>query len=80
MVNIAKTQTKVKFFTGREYLMIPREAMTTYAKKHQAVMRMMELGGIHAPYTLEVEKLMKNIRSANRKIEREGWYSTSIKG
>jgi hypothetical protein len=72
--------TKVTFTTADTTLLIPAPALSTYKSKHNAVARMMELGGIHAQYTDEVRKLMNRIRSANRKIERNGWYSMTVSG
>lgn len=72
--------TKVTFTTLNTTLLIPAEALSTYRSKHKAVDRMMELGGIQAPATQEVRKLMNRIRSASRKIERNGWHSLTVNG
>ena len=69
---------KVTFKTLNTTLSIPSEALATYRSKHNAVERMMKLGGIHATYTKEVHMLMNRIRNASRKIERNGWHSTTV--
>lgn len=56
---------------------IPREALSTYRSKYNAADRIKEIGGIFAKGT-EAEKLSARIRRANRKIEREGWYSRAV--
>lgn len=55
---------------------IPLPALNTYSRRDAAVMQLMALGGIDAPSTDETRKLIKTIRNAKRKIEREMWYST----
>ena len=56
---------------------VPREALSTYRSKHMAMDRLKEIGGINATGT-EAMKLSTRIRSANRKIERNGWYSCKV--
>ena len=56
---------------------VPREALSTYRSKHMAADRLKEIGGIYATGT-EAMKLSARIRSANRKIERNGWYSRTV--
>ena len=63
--------------TPRKF-MIEAAGIKTHAARDAAVLKMMELGGINAPNTPEVQKLMSKIRSAKRKIEKNGWYSTSV--
>lgn len=58
--------------------MIAAEGIKTHAARDAAVLKMMELGGISAPDTPEVQKLMSKIRSAKRKIEKNNWYSTPV--
>jgi hypothetical protein len=70
--------TKVTFKTLDTTLLIPSEALATYRSKHNAVERMMELGGIYATDTQEVRKLMSRIRNASQKIKRNGWHSTTV--
>lgn len=62
--------------TARQF-MVPVDGLKTHQARDAAGMKMMALGGIHAPDTLEVRKLMGTIQRAKRKIERKGWYSVS---
>lgn len=57
-------------------VLIPAEALTTYAKRDAALLKLMELGGIHAELTPEFVKIRSKMMSAKRKIERMGWFST----
>lgn len=63
--------------TPRQF-MIPLAGLKTHTARDAAVLKMLDLGGIHAPATAETNKLMSAIRRAKRKIEREGWYATSV--
>ena len=64
--------------TGRPML-IPAVALKTYQAKHNAVAFLQANGSIHAsPLTPGVDKARNAILRANRKIEREGWYSQAI--
>jgi hypothetical protein len=56
---------------------IPREAVSTFRSKHDSVDRLKEIGGIYATGE-EAYKLSARIRRANRKIERNGWYSKVV--
>jgi hypothetical protein len=63
---------------GRSML-IPAVALKTYQAKHNAVAFLQANGSIHAlSSTPGVDKARNTIRRANRKIEREGWYSQAI--
>lgn len=53
---------------------IPESAVKTYQRHNDATVRIMELGGIHADQTPEVEKLIGIIIRANREIVRKGWF------
>ena len=55
--------------------MIPADALTVYAKRDAALLKLMELGGIHAKPTPEVIKTRSTMMSAKRKIQRMGWVS-----
>ena len=48
-----------------------------HQKRDNAVLKLQKLGGIQAPDTAETRKCMKDIRSAKRAIERNGYFSTS---
>ena len=56
-------------------VMIPVEALTAYAKRDAALLKLMALGGIHAKPTPEFMKIRSTMMSAKRKIERMGWFS-----
>jgi hypothetical protein len=60
----------------RRKFMIEEKGVKYHAKRDQAVLALMELGGINAPDTAEVRAHMKAIRSARRAIERNGYYAT----
>ena len=63
--------------TARQF-MIPIAGLKTYKARDATLLKMMALGGIHAPDTPEVRKLMSAIRRAKNKIIREGWFSTPV--
>lgn len=63
--------------TPRKF-MIEAAGIKTHAARDAAVIKMQALGGIHAKDTPETRKLMAAIIRAKRKIEREGWFSTSV--
>lgn len=63
--------------TPRQF-MVPMAGLKYHQKRDTAVLKMMELGGINAPNTLETQKLMRAIRSAKRAIEKNGYFSTSV--
>ncbi len=63
--------------TARQF-MIPIAGLKAHQARDNAVLKMMTLGGIHAPDTPEVRKLMAAIQRAKRKIAREGWFSTPV--
>ena len=71
---------KVKFTpVGGYEMLIPAIAFKTYKAKHDAVAFLQANGSIHAsPLTPGVTKARNTILRANRKIEREGWYSTRV--
>ena len=58
--------------------MIPIAGLKAHRARDAAVMKMMALGGIHAPDTPEVRKLMSAIQRAKRKIQKEGWFSSPV--
>ena len=55
--------------------MIPADALTTYAKRDAALLKLIELGGIDAKVTPEFMKIRNTMLSAKRKIQRMGWFS-----
>jgi len=57
---------------------VPIDAIATYAKRDAALLKMTELGGIHANPTPEFMKFRKTMLAAKRKIERMGWHCTQI--
>jgi hypothetical protein len=60
-------------------MLIPAVAFKTYKAKHDAVAFLQANGSIHASLsTPGVEKAYNTIRRANRKIEKEGWYSARV--
>lgn len=63
--------------SGRKF-MIPLAGLKAHMARDRAVLKMMELGGINAPDTLETRKLMGAIRRAKKTIEKNGWYSTAV--
>lgn len=63
--------------TPRKF-MIEAAGIKTHMARDTAVLKMMELGGIHAKDTPETRKLIAAIRRAKRKIEKEGWFSTPV--
>ena len=63
--------------SSRKFL-ISVNALSTYAKRDECLLKMHELGGIYAKPTPEFLKLRSKMLSAKRKIEREGWFSESV--
>lgn len=61
--------------TARQF-MVPLAGLKAHKARDAAVLKMMDLGGIHAQDTPETRKLMAAIRRAKRQIEREGWFAT----
>ena len=60
-------------------MLVPAVALKTYQAKHNAVEFLQANGSIYASSsTPGVDKARNTILRANRKIEREGWYSQSI--
>lgn len=62
---------------GRKFL-LPIEAVTTYAKRDECLLKMIEMGGINAKPTPEFMKIRSKMLAARRKIERQGWYSVIV--
>ena len=58
--------------------MIEEAGIKTHRARDQAVIKMQTLGGIHAPDTPEVRKLMSAILRAKRKIEKNGWFASVV--
>ena len=54
------------------------DAWKYYVRRDQALLALIELGGIHAPDTEIVRKLRRKMLSAKRAIERKGYFSTMI--
>ena len=70
---------KVKFKpVGGYEMLIPAIAFKTYKAKHDAVAFLQANGSIHAFPSAPVNKAYNTIRRANRKIEKEGWYSARV--
>jgi hypothetical protein len=71
---------KVKFTpVGGYEMLIPAIAFKTYKAKHDAVAFLQANGSIYAsPLTPGVTKSRNTILRANRKIEKEGWYSVRV--
>ena len=65
-------------FTSGGPFLIPVEAISTYAKRDECLLKMHELGGIDAEPTKEFLKLRSKMLSAKRKIERNGWHSRTL--
>ena len=63
--------------TARKFS-IPVDAVTTYAKRDAALLKLIALGGINAEATPEVLAIRKTMLSAKRKIERQGWSSVAV--
>jgi hypothetical protein len=63
--------------SGRQF-MVPTDAIKTYAKRDSALLAMIALGGIHATPTPEFMAHRKNMMSAKRKIQREGWFCDAV--
>ena len=63
--------------TARKFS-IPVEAVTTYAKRDAALLKLIALGGINAKATPEFLAIRKTMLSAKRKIERQGWFSETV--
>ena len=57
---------------------IPTKAWSTYTKRDACLMKIMEMGGIHAKLTPELIKTRSKMMSAKRKIEKNGWFSTAV--
>jgi hypothetical protein len=55
--------------------MVPADALATYAKRDDALLKMTNLGGIHADPTPEFMAIRSKMMSAKRKIQRMGWFS-----
>ncbi len=62
---------------NRQFLIAPA-GLKYHQKRDAAVLMLQTLGGIHAPDTPEVQKYMRQIRSAKRAIERGGFYATPV--
>lgn len=62
---------------GRKF-MIPMAGLKTYQKRDACLVKMKEMGGIYAAPTGEFMKLHRQMMSAKRKIEREGWNSQEV--
>lgn len=60
--------------TARQFS-IPMEALSTYAKRDECLLKMIEMGGIYAKPTPEFLKIRSKMLAAKRKIERMGWFS-----
>lgn len=60
----------------RRKFMIEEKGVKYHAKRDQAVLALLELGGINAPDSAEARLHIKAIRSARRTIERNGYYAT----
>jgi len=58
-----------------EIFTIPAVALATYTKRDSALLKMIEMGGIHAKSTTEFMKIRSKMLAAKRKIQREGWFS-----
>ena len=70
---------KVKFKpVGGYEMLIPAIAFKTYKAKHDAVAFLQANGSIYAFPSPPVTKAYNTIRRANRKIEKEGWYSSRV--
>ena len=71
---------KVKFTpVGGYEMLIPAIAFKTYKAKHDAVAFLQAHGSIYADLTTPgVSKARNTILRANRKIEKEGWYSSRV--
>ena len=63
--------------SGRKFW-IPSNALATYAKRDECLLKMDELGGIYAKPTPEFMKIRSKMLAARRKIQREGWFSSPI--
>ena len=63
--------------TARKFS-IPVEAVTTYAKRDAALLKLIALGGINAKATPDFLAIRKTMLSAKRKIERQGWSSVAV--
>lgn len=61
-----------------QQFMVPLAGLATYQKRDAALLKMKEMGGIHAPLTPEFLKQHKILMSAKRKIEREGWFCKTV--
>ena len=61
----------------RQFLIDPK-GLKYHQKRDQAVLMLQTLGGITAPDTAEVRKYRRQILSAKRAIERNGFYATSV--
>ena len=61
----------------RQFL-IEEAGVKYHLRRDMAVLRLIELGGTSAPLTAEVQKLRRAVMSAKRKIEKEGWFATSV--
>ena len=57
---------------------IDAKGLKYHQKRDQAVLKLQKLGGIQAPDTEETRKCIKEIRSAKRAIERNGFFSTTV--
>ena len=59
-------------------VMVPEEAVSTYVMRDAAILALKAYGGINAPDIREVRALRRVVQSSKRKIERNGWHSTTI--
>lgn len=57
---------------------IPTEAIATYSKRDECLIKMHALGGIYAKPTSEFMKLRSKMMGAKRKIEKMGWFSSPV--
>ena len=60
--------------TARQFS-IPMEAIGTYAKRDECLLKMIAMGGIYAEPTAEFIKIRSKMLAAKRKIQKMGWSS-----
>ena len=63
--------------TARKFS-IPVEAVTTYAKRDAALLKLIALGGINAKATPDFLAIRKTMLSEKRKIARQSWFSETV--
>lgn len=58
--------------------LIDADGLKYHQKRDRAVLKLQELGGVFAPNTAASRKCMREIKSAKRAIEKNGYFAQSV--